>query len=161
MFCSESKPPPAGDSDSSIITSFEGGTYDVIAPELDTGSPGLPVDGGVVIVRDYHGLCDQGKLPVWHYFDFQTHTPPGTAINLRAQSAGTQLGLDGAPQVQLGTVTGPDITVWTGVDVDTKLVSIGQRSLAWLRVTAILYSSDAGAPVINASRQLYDCILAQ
>lgn len=162
MFCSESKPPPAGDSDSSIITSFEGGTYDVIAPELDTGSPGLPVDGGVVIVRDYHGLCDQGKLPVWHYFDFQTHTPPGTAINLRAQSAGTQLGLDGAPQVQLGTVTGPDITVWTGVDVDTKLATIGQKSQRFLRLSVTFASATDGTPpVLVHFRQQYDCVLGQ
>ena len=162
MFCSESKPPSAGDGDSAVPLKFpEAGTYEVVAPELDAGSPGLPVDGGVANARDFHGLCDQGKLPVWHYFDFQTHTPAGSAITLRAQSAATQSGLDGAPQVQLATISGPDITVWTGVDVDGKLVSIGQKSLAWLRVTSVLYSSDAGAPAINASRQLYDCILAQ
>ena len=163
MFCSQAdKPAPIGDSDSAIVPIFsEGGSYDVLAPAHDAGSPGLPVDGGVVVARDYDGVCDQGKLPVWQFFDFQTHTPNGTAITFRAQSAATQPGLDVAPQVELGTVTGPDITVWTGVDVDSKLVSIGQKSLAWLRITVILYSSDAGAPVLVASRQLYDCIIAQ
>jgi hypothetical protein len=161
MFCSQAdKPAPLFDSDASTLPLFEAGQYEVLA-EPHEASTQSSFDGGVASARDYQGLCDQGKLPVWHFFDFQTHTPSGTAITFRAQSALTQPALDNAPSVSLGTVTGPDITVWTGVDIDPKLTSIGQKSLNWLRVTTVLYSSDGGTPAVNATRQMYDCILAQ
>lgn len=160
VFCSQGdKPPPINDSDAGITPMFEAGITEVLAPPLDAG--GSLVDGGVASARDYQGLCDPGKLPVWHYHDFQTHTPPGTAITFRAQSAATEPELAIAPAVDLATVTGSDITVWTGVDVDSKLGSIGQKSLLWLRITTVLYAAEAGTPVVNQSRQLYDCILAQ
>ncbi len=155
------RPPPLGDSDASIPREYpEAGQREVLAPPLDAGAP--LTDGGTASARDYEGICDQGKLAVWHFFDFQTHTPQGSSIDFRARSAFTRADLDTAPSVLLANVTGPDITIWTGVDVDSKLTSIGQKSQHWLRVTTTLLSSaDAGAPAVNATRQMYDCVLAQ
>lgn len=160
--CGTDKPPPLADSDGSVARP-DGASYgDAIALPMDAGQS-TDDAGGVASSRDYDGVCISGNQPVWHFFDFQTHTPADSAIIFRAQTAASEPLLAAAPSVELAKVTGPDITVWTGVDVDSALGSIGQKSASWLRITTVLVppTSDAGAPAVTASRQMYDCIIAQ
>jgi len=152
---SSASPPPLGNSDASVPRTDAG--YE--APPLDAG--GL-TDAGATFTRDFEGVCPQGKIAVWHFFDFQTHTPGDSSLVFRARSATTQAGLDAAKSVDLATVTGPDITAWTGVDVDARLATIGQKSQRFLRLSITFASaSDGTAPVLVAFRQQYDCVLGQ
>ena len=85
MACSNTQPPPIGDSD--------GGpppyTDDAFAPPIfvDAG------DAGTTEELDFAGPCtSQGLVPVWRFFDFQTHTPLDSALVMTAQTADTQAG---------------------------------------------------------------------
>ena len=149
--CSNGQPPPIGDSDGAPAY-----TDDAFVPPVfvDAG------DAGAAEVLDFAGPCQsQGLVPVWRFFDFQTHTPLDSALVITAQTADTQAALASASYVELATITGPDITTWTGVDVSTKLQSIGQPSRYFLRVTITekLASDGTTAPVLVHYRQLYDC----
>ncbi len=148
--CSNGQPPPIGDSDGAPPY-----TDDAFVPPVfvDAG------DAGAAEQLEFAGPCNSGGLAaVWRFFDFQTHTPLDSALVMTAQTADTQAGLDSAPYVELATVTGPDITTWTGVDVDTKLQSINQPSRYFLRVTITNeLASDGTPPVLVHYRQLYDC----
>ena len=157
--CTSSAPPPLGNSDASIPRTDAG--YE--APPLDAGIPAdAGADGGATVTRDYEGVCAQGRVPIWRFFDFQTHTPADSSLVFRVRSATTQAGLDLAKSVELATITGPDITVWTGVDVDTKLATIGQKSQRFLRVSTTLTSATDGTPpVLVTFRLQYDCVLCQ
>ena len=153
--CSNNQPPPIGDPDGAV-SQF---TDDAYAPPVFVDSG---VDAGVTEQIDFAGTCTSGLVPIWHFFDFQTHTPTDSALDFSASSAVTQAGLDTAPSVHLATVTGPDITVWTGVDVDPQLQSIGQTSKLFLRVRVTFTSaSDGTAPELVHYRQQYDCIVGQ
>jgi hypothetical protein len=150
--CSNGQPPPIGDN--------EGGpppyTDDALVPPTFVDAD----DAGTAEDLDFAGPCQsQGLVPVWRFFDFQTHTPLDSALVITAQTADTQAALATATYVELATVTGPDITTWTGVDVSTKLQSIGQPSRYYLRVTVTqkLASDGTTAPVLVHYRQLYDC----
>ena len=133
------------------------------APPLDAGDPtDAGADAAAVFTRDFEGICAQGKVAVWRFFDFQTHTPGDSSLVFRVRSATTQAGLDAAKSVELATVTGPDITAWTGVDVDTKLATIGQKSQRFLRLSVTFTSATDGTPpVLVHFRQQYDCVLGQ
>lgn len=153
--CSTNQPPPIGDPDGSL-SQF---TDDAYAPPvfIDSGA-----DAGSAEQIDFAGACVSGLVPIWHFFDFQTHTPTDSSLTFSAQSADTVAALSSAPSVKLATVTGPDITSWTGVDVDPKLQSIGQQSRAYLRVTIVAKpATDGTAPVLTHYRQSYDCIIGQ
>ena len=151
--CSNAQPPPIGDSD--------GGpppyTDDALVPPVyvDAG------DAGTAEELDFAGPCQtQGLVPVWRFFDFQTHTPLDSALVITAQTADTEGALSSASYVELATITGPDITTWTGVDVSSKLQSIGQPSRYFLRVTVTQkLASDGTPPVLVHYRQLYDCVV--
>lgn len=151
--CSNGQPPPIGDSDGGPPAY----TDDAIVPPIfvDAG------DAGTAEELDFAGPCQsQGLVPVWRFFDFQTHTPLDSALVITAQTADTQAALSAASYVELATVTGPDITTWTGVDVSAKLQSIGQPSRYFLRVTiAQKLASDGTPPVLVHYRQLYDCVV--
>ncbi|HEX4517935.1 MAG TPA: hypothetical protein VGH87_08035 [Polyangiaceae bacterium] len=153
--CSNGQPPPLGDSDGAPPPY----TDDAYAPPtfVDAG------DAGAAEQLEFAGPCEsQGLVPVWRFFDFQTHTPLDSALVMTAQTADTQAGLDAASYVELATVTGPDITTWTGVDVDTKLQSINEPSRYFLRVTITnKLASDGTTPVLVHYRQLYDCVVGQ
>lgn len=155
--CSSKQPPVVGDTDggrADVYSRVEGG----FATESDASIDAAP-NGAVAITNDYESKCPSAASPLWSYHDFQTKTPKDSAIVFVAQTAATKAGLDAAPPVQLAKVTGPDITAWTGVDVDTKLIAAGQKSLAFLRVTTTLVpASDATAPTLVAARQQYDCV---
>src|SRR5450631_1489295 len=127
--CSETRPPPLADSDASLP---QADAHEFADPR-DAGAP--PDEAGVALAKDYGAICDPGKLPVWHFFDFMTHTPGDSSIMFRAQTATSEALLDKATSVELANVTGPDITVWSGVDVEPKLNSIGEKSMLWLRIT--------------------------
>lgn len=153
--CSRELPPPIGDSDAGVSQY----TDDAWAPPttLDAGD-----DGGTLEVLEFEGVCTPGEVPVWHFFDFQTHTPGDASLLISARTADTEPALASAPSVKLANVTGPDITSWTGVDVDPKLASIGDRSRLFLRVTVLATpASDAAAPVLVHYRQQYDCVVGQ
>ena len=153
--CSNDQPPPIGDPDGSL-SQF---TDDAYAPPvfIDAGS-----DAGAAEQLDFAGSCLSGLVPVWHFFDFQTHTPGDSSLTFSAQTADTQGALSSAPSVTLADVTGPDITTWTGVDVDPKLQSINQQSRTYLRVTIVAQpATDGGAPVLTHYRQSYDCVVGQ
>jgi hypothetical protein len=153
--CSNAQPPPIGDSDGGPSQY----TDDAFTPPVfvDAG------DAGAEEQIDFAGVCtSQGLVPVWRFFDFQTHTPLDSALVFTAKSAETESQLDAASYVELATVTGPDITTWTGVDVDTKLQSIGQQSHYFLRITIIpKAASDGTPPSLTHYRQLYDCDVGQ
>jgi len=114
--CSNGQPPPIGDSD--------GGpppyTDDAFVPiYIDAG------DAGAALELDFAGACQsQGLVPVWRFFDFQTHTPldsapvmrPGDVLNMRCtydnsmdnrfvRTALDQQGLDVPIDVGLGETT--------------------------------------------------------
>ncbi len=132
-------------------------TVSLSAGASDASDAGAPTED-----LDFQGVCTAGEVPVWHFFDFETSTPNGSALDFTAYSAATQAGLDAAPGVHLATVTGPDITVWSGVDVDPKLQSIGQTSKLFLRVrVAFTEGSGATWPTLTHYRQQYDCIVGQ
>jgi hypothetical protein len=148
--CSNDLPPPIGDSDA--------------APEYaDSFSPAVPVDasgdGGSTYNLDFDGVCKSGYVPVWHFFDFETHTPMNSSLDFSASSATSLGALGSTPSVHLATVTGADITTWTGVDVDPKLQSIGQMSHTYLRVVVVETPATDGTPsVLVHYRQAFDCI---
>lgn len=147
--CSNEKPPPIGDSDGSI-SQFDD---DAWAPPVfvDAG-----VDAGTTELLDFEGTCtSSGFVPVWHFFDFQTHTPSDSSLVITASTADSQAGLASAQSVALATVSGPDITTWTGVDVAMKLTS-----KLFLRVSiAFVPATDGTPPVLVHYRQEYDCIV--
>lgn len=151
--CSHDMPPPLGDPDAAYYAEV------VVRPPVEAGAD-AGADGGVSEeLLDFEGICTPGEIAVWHFFDFQTHTPGDSALVFTASSAATQAALDTAPTVSLATVTGPDITVWSGVDVDPKLVSIGQTSKLFLRVrVGLVAASDGTPPVLVHYRQQYDCV---
>lgn len=156
LACSDAKPPTLGDPDAAAPRYDASFLADAAPVRVDAGG-----DGGqdAVQVLDFQGGCISGEVPVWQFFDFQTHTPGDSGLRMVAATAATQAGLDAAPTVALAHVTGPDITVWTGVDVGSRLATIGQPSKLFLRVTVTFErASDGTAPVLTASRQLYDCV---
>lgn len=148
--CSNDQPPLIGDSDGS--------------PQfVDAYTPPRPddaaADGGSAFDLDFAGACAQGALSVWHFFDFQTHTPGTSSLQFLARTANTEALLDQATSVNLAVVTGPDITVWTGVDVASALQSAGQQSHLFLRIIVIAVpSTDGTPPALVNYRQAYDCI---
>ena len=159
--CGSNRPPPLNDSEAGAPV-FD---YDA-SNRGDLGAPPLAPDAGGgagASARDYEGVCTPGMTPIWHFHDFKTHTPGNAHIILTASTAPTQAALAKAPTVQLAVIKGPDIKTWAGVDVEPMLQSIGQRSLLWLRITTEMVpdTSDAVSPQMNASRQLYDCVVGQ
>lgn len=138
--------------DATVLPIREGGV-------ADAGS----TDGAATnaIYFDMEGTCPTGYSPVWRFFDFKTKTPGDTALSFSAQTASAIGEFVTAPSVHLGTVTGPDVTVWTGIDVEPKLKTIGEKSLHYLRVTVVFQTGTAGAPTLVDARQQYDCILSQ
>ena len=153
--CSNTQPPLLNPEagmvtyDAMIVQPREGGTV-----MTDSGS-----SSGIYM--DYEGVCQNGYLPVWRFHDFKTKTPGDTSLSFSAQTAAAIGDFATAPSVHLATVTGADITVWTGVDVDPKLKTIGEKSLHFLRVTTVFQSGEAGAPTLVDVRQQYDCIVNQ
>ncbi|CAN5210288.1 hypothetical protein BH09MYX1_BH09MYX1_12460 [soil metagenome] len=122
--------------------------------------PPPPYPNPATFTRDYEGVCPAGKGPVWHFFDWMTHTPGNSNIVLSAQTADTQGTLPAAPTVGLATVSGAPILTWQGADVQTALDTLPSKSKAWLRVTITLNpTTDATqTPVLDAWRQAYDCM---
>ena len=154
LACASEKPPPLGDSDAALA-------WDVEAPPIAPVDAGAD-DAGVTYLREYDGVCKSGSLPVWHFFDFKTETPKDSSIVLRAQTAATYAGLDAAKVVDLVTIQGAPVVDWAGVDVDSKLVAAGGKSLRFLRVrVTLIRATDGTSPTVNATRQMYDCILGQ
>lgn len=154
--CSSDRPPPLNDSDAAKPL------YDAEAPAIAPKDAGIDDDAGVTFLREYEGVCNQGSLAVWHFFDFKTDTPKDSSIVLRVQTAGTYAGLDVATPVDLGTILGAPVIDWAGIDVDSKLTAAGQKSLRFLRVRITLVrATDGTPPVLNATRMRYDCVLGQ
>ncbi len=154
--CASDKPPPLGDSDAARPL------YDAEAPQLAPTDAGLADDAGATYFREYDGVCTQGSLPVWHFFDFKTDTPSDSSIVVRVQTAPTYAGLDAAPIVNLVTIKGAPVVDWAGVDVESTLQSAGQKSQRFLRARITLVrATDGTSPIVHATRQRYDCILAQ
>lgn len=134
---------------------YEGG---IVTPApVDAGGDGATN----AFYTDYESLCPTGYQPIWRYHDFMTKTPGGSSIDFSAQTAAATSDFAAAPSVHLARVTGPDITVWTGVDVDPKLATIGQKSLHYLRVTTTFQTGEAGAPTLVNVRQQVDCVATQ
>jgi len=153
--CSNDGPPLIGDSDSGV-SQYTDDAY-VPPQELDAGE-----DGGTLEALVFEGVCTPGETAVWHFFDFETHTPGDSSLLMEARTADTEDGLASAPTVKLADVTGADITNWTGVDVDPKLASIGDHSRLYLEVTVLATpASDGTASVLEHYRQAYDCIVSQ
>ncbi len=146
------QPPPLGDTDATKPI-LEGGIL-FEAGVTDAGSDGATN----AFYTDYEGICPPNYAPVWRYHDFMTKTPGDSALVFSAQTAAALSDLQTAQSVELARVTGPDITVWTGVDVDPKLRTIGERSLHYLRVTTLFQVGEAGAPTLVGARQQYDCV---
>ncbi|CAN5701245.1 hypothetical protein BH09MYX1_BH09MYX1_38980 [soil metagenome] len=154
--CASERPPTLSDSDAAAPQ------YDAEAPALAPKDAGFADDAGVTYAREYEGVCNQGSLPVWHFFDFKTETAKDSSIILRAQTATTYAGLDAAPIVDLATVQGAAVVDWAGVDIQSALVAAGQKSKLFLRIRLTLVrATDGTSPVVNATRQRYDCILSQ
>lgn len=127
---------------------------------VTTSAPVIPPTySGATFTRDYASDCTPGESPTWHFFDWKTSTPSDSKIIISVQTADTVAGLASATSVPLATITGPDITTWTGVDVEAKLKAAGQKSKVHLRVTIQLVASTGGSqtPVLVAWRQQYDC----
>src|SRR5271169_4493612 len=104
-FACSNDPPPISDSDAGMTRYLQD----------DSGPLPTPVDSGSdasssVFDLDFEGMCASGYVPVWHFFDFQTHTPSNSSLEFVASSADTEAGLSAAPTVSFATVTGPDIT---------------------------------------------------
>ena len=153
--CSNEPPPPIADSDAAL-SQF---TDDAYRPPVVIDAS---ADAGALEELDFEGVCTPGEAPVWHFFDFQTHTPGDSSLHMTVQTADTEAQLDGAPSVVLADVSGPDITTWTGVDVTPKLQSMGEPSRLFLRVTVqSIPATDGGAPQLVHYRQQYDCVVGQ
>ncbi|HEY1960229.1 MAG TPA: hypothetical protein VGH28_31685 [Polyangiaceae bacterium] len=152
--CSNDAPPNLGD--------YEGGPViddDAFRPPVieDAGS-----DAGTREALDFEGVCTPGEMPVWHFFDFQTHTPGASSLSFSASTADTESALDSAALAPLATVNGADITTWTGVDVDPALEKVGTPSRLFLRITIDAKPDpEAGAPALVHYRQQYDCVVGQ
>ncbi len=108
--------------------------------------------------RDFTAQCPAGKVVKWRWFNWQDETPSDSNIVFDAQT-GPNVSSLGA-NVALATVSGAPNLVWTGVDVNPKLVAAGQSSQAVLRVNMTLNpSSDhLQAPTLLAWQQTFDCV---
>lgn len=156
LACASERPPTLNDSDAAKPL------YDAEAPLIAPKDAGIDDDAGVTFFREYEGVCNQGSLAVWHFFDFKTDTPKDSSIVLRVQTAATYAELDAAAPVDLGTIKGAPVIDWAGIDVDSKLLAAGQKSRRFLRVRVTLVrATDGTAPVLNATRMRYDCVLGQ
>ena len=116
--------------------------------------------------RDYHAVCDSGKLPVWRFFDWQAVLPAGTSIVFSAQTSDSLTGLDMAtPTVVIGTASPPSTTGWASgpSTVDDLLRAAGGTSRAYLRVTMYFQPSadKTLAPELTTWRQNFDCLWAE
>ena len=152
--CSNTMPPPIADSDASFHE-----WADVFIPPQPVEAS---ADGGLSFNLDFQAQCSTNYEPVWHFFDFQTHTPGTSSLEFVAYTADTEAHLATATGVKLATVTGPDITVWEGVDVASALATQNIMSQAFLRVTVIeTPSSDGTDPVLVNYRQAFDCDVYQ
>lgn len=128
------------------------------------GTGGPPYSVPMAVTRDYTGTCPVGYNPVWHFFDFATHTPGDSSIEFYAQTGPSLASLSPtAPGVLLAKVSGATVPPYTGVDVATKLATAGVSSGAVLRVTfALLPSSDKTlTPTLDSWRQAYDCVAVE
>ena len=148
LACTNDHPPYLGDSDAALHEVTDA----YIPPKPDEAGS----DGATAYDLDFDGTCQSGYVPVWHFFDFQTHTPGTSSLQFLARTATTEALLDAAPSVHLATITGPDITVWTGIDIDTALRAAGQQSLEFLRI--IVIEQPSNQPALVAYRQAYDCV---
>ncbi len=153
--CSDERPPPLGGTDAASPSHDASFLADATPVRVDAGDAGE----NDVATFTFEGACISGELPVWQFFDFQTHTPADSGLLMVAATADTEAALDAAPHATLAHVTGPDITVWTGVDVGAKLKTLGEPSRLFLRVWITFErATDGTPPVLVASRQLYDCV---
>jgi hypothetical protein len=105
--------------------------------------------------------CPSGTYPTWRFFYWETTTPTGTSIAFTAQTS-VDGSTWGAP-VAIGTAAPPPVVTptWTSAPftVDQALVSSGQVSRPYLRVTAALTpdSTKTQAPTLNNWQVTYDC----
>ncbi len=133
-------------------------TPDYIPP---AGTSTTPYSVPMAVTRDYTATCQVGFQPVWHFFDFATHTPGDSHVEFWAQTGATSASLaPTAPGVLLASVNGATVPPYTGVDVATKLATVPVAAGPVLRVTFALYpSSDKTlTPTVDAWRQSYDCV---
>lgn len=122
--------------------------------------PPPPYPNPATFVRDYEGICPAGKGPVWHFFDWMTHTPGDSNIVFKVQTADTQVTLAAAAQANLQTVSGAPVLTWAGADVQSALDTIPSKSKQWLRVQITMNptSDHMQTPVLDGWRQAYDCV---
>jgi len=116
----------------------------------------------VTVTRDYKAACASGYRPRWHFFDWKSNTPGDSSIAFTVQTADTATALDAMTPLPLATVTGPPITVWTGVDIAPVLAAHSPPIVSGdlLRINITLKPSSTGtlAPTLVDWRQSYDCI---
>jgi hypothetical protein len=117
-----------------------------------------PYQYPIAVTRDYESTCPSGYRPVWRFFDWKTNTPSDTKILFQAQTGDTLALAQAMSPVTVASVSGAPITVWTGVDVSSKIAPTPSGTV--LRITIVLFPSSDGmsTPTLNGWRQAYDCV---
>lgn len=123
------------------------------------------------VFRDFEGICPPGHVAEWGFFFWQSTTPPGTSIELRAATADDQASLPPSPPapapttVGIGTASGPSIVDpnWAS-DANTVASHLYNDppgppafSKRWLRVYMKFNPIGAVPPVLTSYRQDYSC----
>jgi hypothetical protein len=126
-----------------------------VPPTLSLYQPGT-------FTRDFESGCDEGKHPVWQFFEWQAELPLDTSIAFSAATSDAIAGLATATTVDAGYATPPSTTTWTndGTNINDQLQSLDLISQKYLRVTASLLPSadELSAPVLENWRVVYDCV---
>jgi hypothetical protein len=133
-------------------------TADYVPPSPPAGPPFYPA----TIHRDYTASCKPGYIPIWHFFDWMTHTPSDSKISFTVQTGNTLAALTAMTPLPISTVNGPPVTAWTGKDLAAIFAATtpATKHGLMLRVNMTLTpSSDRkNAPVLDAWRQAYTCV---
>jgi hypothetical protein len=127
------------------------------------GGPAYSVP--MAVTRDYTASCPTGTAPVWHFFDWATHTPGDSSIQFLVQTGPSTSALLPSTALPLATVSGATVPPWLGQDVATTLAAASPAvvSGAVLRVTIVLKPTTDGtqSPTLDAWRQSYDCVAVE
>jgi hypothetical protein len=115
----------------------------------------------VSVVREYQASCPVGYRPIWHFFDWKTHTPSDSRITFEAQTGDTPAEVAAMTKVPLGGASGAPVTVWTGTDVATAIAPTKSGLLLDVTITLTPSTDGLQTPVLDAFRQAYDCVAVE
>jgi len=124
--------------------------------------------------RIYQADCMEGTKVVWRFFDWQTVTPAtDSRLEIFAETqadpslfstlpvAPNAISADAV--VEVGTVTGAPVSVWTGNAIEPLLEAKMLKSREYLKITVRFVPNTElnASPILKDWRQSYSCVPAE